>query len=305
MLQLSIYCFSDDYDIKYQTVNFLGNEKSDVCKSSIDINTLFNITMRRFDMDKSKMNNLAIFTDFSVVSDYQERRTIASLILNSIDMNFSDKIDKEKFLIQYFLVAPDSSCYKIVDFDKIISNIDSIKTKVKEKLMNNYEKYRDQMEAEEKDQKNLEITVDDISKYSSNVLSYVKTSYLGYNLSKVMNKYIDDNEDTIQEGINKSILDARMEDADNTVKNELDLINKIMLDHGLNANNKDAEVKKCIYNGEEIDINKLVSLLYSYTFPEYITQVNIQDTMEDTYEIQMNGYTLKRAKGGKISITKN
>ena len=127
-----------------------------------------------------------------------------------------------------------------------------------------------------------------------NDMTDTQVMILSQSLTKLMLKTIDEHEEEFQNQMNSDILSVRKED--DSIKNELDIVNKFM------ADNKLEEVKSCKYNGEEITVNELVEKLHSHVLPDYLTQINIMDTLQDEYEIITENGTIHRKHGGTLSL---
>ena len=140
---------------------------------------------------------------------------------------------------------------------------------------------RDRLENEYKDDK-------------GNDMTDTQAMVLSQSLTKLMLKTIDEHEEEFQNQMNADILSVRKED--DSIKNELDIVNKFM------ADNKLEEVKSCKYNGEEITVDELVEKLHSHVLPAYLTQINIMDTLQDEYEIVTENGTIYRKHGGTLSL---
>ena len=84
------------------------------------------------------------------------------------------------------------------------------------------------------------------------------------------------------------------------VTNELEMVNQL-LKNTLGDNN-DIQIESASYNGEDMDISDITYKLSRHMLPDYMTQIDIRDTLEDEYTIVTNKCIIKRSKGGNIEI---
>ena len=115
-----------------------------------------------------------------------------------------------------------------------------------------------------------------------------------------MNKNIDDNKEEFQENMVQDIIASREEEYGDDIRNELDALNKILSDNKMTVEN--CKIEKCIYNGKDISLEQLVSKLLTHIYPQFLSQINIKDTLDDEYSIETSIGTIKRVKGGNIII---
>jgi hypothetical protein len=91
-----------------------------------------------------------------------------------------------------------------------------------------------------------------------------------------------------------------VEEEEKEIKNEFELLEK-QVQNSL-CGKCDLKINNCKYNGIDLSYDELVEELYSHKFPQYMTEKNIQDTLDDEYEIDSNYFYIKRTKGGNINI---
>jgi hypothetical protein len=181
-------------------------------------------------------------------------------------------------------MTADGQIYSIHDFNKMTDDkIKALNQQVSENIMADYIEYQNKRDEIEKE---LKRDKDEVRKVQALILSQ--------SLTKLMLKTIDEHEEEFQNQMNADILSVRKED--DSIKNELDIVNKFM------ADNKLEEVKSCKYNGEEITVDELVEKLHSHVLPAYLTQINIMDTLQDEYEIVTENGTIYRKHGGTLSL---
>ena len=277
MVYINIYAITDsellDDDVKYLLGNINGAIADKLRAWLVDL-----------DEDVKKRDyTFSISTMFEYIKDPFDRATILSSIYDVIILN-KITIPKENVEIKFFIMTPDAKVYIVKDFEKITSQISKFNQQVRKSIMDNYLDFqmeRDRLENEYKDDK-------------GNDMTDTQVMILSQSLTKLMLKTIDEHEEEFQNQMNSDILSVRKED--DSIKNELDIVNKFM------ADNKLEEVKSCKYNGEEITVNELVEKLHSHVLPDYLTQINIMDTLQDEYEIRTENGTIHRKHGGTLSL---
>ena len=277
MVYINIYAITDsellDDDVKYLLGNINGAIADKLRAWLVDL-----------DEDVKKRDyTFSISTMFEYIKDPFDRAMVLSSIYDVIILN-KITIPKENVEIKFFIMTPDAQVYIVKDFEKITSQIDKLNQQVRKSIMDNYLDFqmeRDRLENEYKDDK-------------GNDMTDTQAMVLSQSLTKLMLKTIDEHEEEFQNQMNADILSVRKED--DSIKNELDIVNKFM------ADNKLEEVKSCKYNGEEITVNELVEKLHSHVLPAYLTQINIMDTLQDEYEIVTENGTIYRKHGGTLSL---
>ena len=80
------------------------------------------------------------------------------------------------------------------------------------------------------------------------------------------------------------------------VTNELDMLNSLLRNNFSLEELQSMEVLNSSYNGKEMDNDEIMDVLASHMLPEYITQIDIRDTVEDTYTIETSICTIIREK---------
>ena len=299
MLTLSIYCLAEDSapqnPSKDEHSVFPLELNSHDFSNSLREFILNNLELKSLD----KNNSVYLFTWYSVVKDSTVRAEIISEIYDVITKNYSEEDLKDNFIIKFYLILPEGETFLVNNFDKINNYLDYIVSSSKEKMLNQLDKFS---------QRRMEMSTnivpfDDAKSLDSlnhRKYNYIIADYLEYSLTNIINKNMDENKDEYQEEMINDIIESREEEYGDEIRNELDLVNKIMVENDINMNN--SEVLSCKYNGEELSPEEISEKLHSHTFPQYITQINIQDTLDDEYDIVTSKGTIHRSKGGKISI---
>lgn len=301
MLNYCIFCFSQDYDYgtssteSYYVKTLSTDSLVKVLKKRIED---FNITTTNNGDSKDKEINIVSYSNFSFIQNNNVRIELAKKIKELLDDIFKND-DKIFFTLKFYLVTPNGEIFIINDFKKISQNIDYLNDVYDGYLLKDFEKYQLENEKREKEIK-IPFNKNNLLEFNKAIENFVLSQYVGECLSKVMNKNIDDNKEEFQEDMVQDIIASRKEEYGNDIRNELDALNKILLDKQMTVEN--CKIKKCIYNGKEITIEQLVSKLLTHIYPQFLTQVNIKDTLDDEYSIETSIGTIKRVKGGNIII---
>lgn len=301
MLNYCIFCFSQDYDYgtssteSYYVKTLSTDSLVKVLKKRIED---FNITTTNNADSKDKEINIVSYSNFSFIQNNNVRIELAKKIKELLDDIFKND-DKIFFTLKFYLVTPNGEIFIINDFKKISQNIDYLNDVYDGYLLKDFEKYQLENEKREKEIK-IPFNKNNLLEFNKAIENFVLSQYVGECLSKVMNKNIDDNKEEFQEDMVQDIIASRKEEYGNDIRNELDALNKILLDKQMTVEN--CKIKKCIYNGKEINIEQLVSKLLTHIYPQFLTQVNIKDTLDDEYSIETSIGTIKRVKGGNIII---
>ena len=277
MVYINIYAITDsellDDDVKYLLGNINGAIADKLRAWLVDL-----------DEDIKKRDyTFSISTMFEYIKDPFDRAMVLSSIYDVIILN-KITIPKEDVEIKFFIMTPDAQVYIVKDFEKITSQIDKLNQQIRKSIMDNYLDLQMERDRLENEYKNDE----------GNDMTDTQVMVLSQSLTKLMLKTIDEHEEEFQNQMNADILSVRKED--DSIKNELDIVNKFM------ADNKLEEVKSCKYNGEEITVDELVEKLHSHVLPAYLIQINIMDTLQDEYEIVTENGTIYRKHGGTLSL---
>lgn len=104
-------------------------------------------------------------------------------------------------------------------------------------------------------------------------------------------------DDKDQEEIRDAIKEVRKEE--NKIRTELDLLSNTLEQYFPKG---DFEIKRVRYNDIPMKIDDFSKKLSSHTFPEFLEQVDIRETLDDTYVIEGEQAIIKREKGGKITV---
>jgi hypothetical protein len=206
-----------------------------------------------------------------------------------------------------YIMGADGNLMKISNYSKAIENLDDIYYSTlddfKEKLNDEIDQgivdpatYRLKLMNE---QAILTVTKEDAEK---NKLEYIQKSMIITSLYTLYTYLLDTlNDEKAQEAIRDAIVEERIEHGEDEPTNEFDIVSN-SIKRFFPADYEKIEVETCIYNNEEISHSDLVDKLSSHMLPQYLTQVDITTTLDDTYTIHTNLGDIVRERGGKITV---
>ena len=117
-----------------------------------------------------------------------------------------------------------------------------------------------------------------------------------YNIyDQILDKRNEDDQD--QDEIMDAIKEVRKEE--NKIRTELDLLSNTLEQYFPKG---DFEIKRVFYNDLPMKIDDFSKKISSHTFPEFLEQIDIRETLDDTYTIEGDQAIIKREKGGKITV---
>jgi len=96
--------------------------------------------------------------------------------------------------------------------------------------------------------------------------------------------------------------EIEQEESEKEIANELDLVNAMIKEVLPEDKRDNLQIESCSYNDESVEPSEITTKLSNHMLPEFMTQVNILDTLEDHYEIVTNTCIITRSKGGEITI---
>lgn len=207
------------------------------------------------------------------------------------------KSDDSLFKLKTYLITPNGKCLLVTNMKTVVDSFSYIEEQGINKLR----------EDDRTGVKKLEQLQDEMIALKDNrptTKDYmIATTVLAY-VYQLIDEDIERNRVKIQADMNASIKQVREENDE--IRNELDILN-----HQLkNVFNKpgeldDDEFEYCIYNGKEITQEEMVELLSTHVLPEYlIPQVDINDTLDDSYRIETKKAIIVRSEGGGLKITR-
>ena len=235
--------------------------------------------------DKEK-DNIVKFLYLDLILDDENRKQLMIKIFS--------EFNNQEMLIKYYLIMTDSNIIGIKKFDAIKDNIeeienigyDNIKKEVTlDNIENKLEEYN----------KKIEESIDKIE-YIQNIV-YIGSIYHLYD-NEIENHKKDMNDSLVD--IVKTTREKLVNEDKKYIKNEFDLLSE-KIEKLLNGKTG-LEIISCSYNGQEISYDSLIEEIFSHKFPEFMTEKNIMDTLDDEYIIEANFMDIIRTKGGKIDI---
>jgi hypothetical protein len=210
-----------------------------------------------------------------------------------------------KEVVDYFKNNPQN--FVIENYISIDGYDNPIKIKDFSSMMKNYDTMIDY--SYESTKKRVTTDLDDLrdrylSKLGDNIYSMAdKSMYIAIigNTYDLTESIIDNNKEDLSDKITEEIKNIRYE-YENTEdpENEWEFINQQV--ETILKGDKDITIKKCTYNGKEIEYDELVRKLISHVFPQYLTQVDINTTLDDYYIIETDKCKIIRSIGGDIRV---
>jgi hypothetical protein len=240
-------------------------------------------------LDKNE-NKAIVFVDYNLMKDDSTRLVF---LTNLVGLFPDEYKEKENIVIENSLVTPTGKVIKIDDYDKVSQIIDLLYDKEVEELKKEYG--GDDISKDEV----IGILTKEESNSESN-LDSVKASIKMEFIMKLLDNFIEENKEELQE----SFLDAMIHnpEIDNDIpKTELELVN-IEITNILKDEAADLQFQECRYNGKVISQEELLNELNSHVFPQFLTQKNINDTLDDEYRIETDKLTIIREPGGALHL---
>lgn len=297
MINVNIYLFSQpmtNIKIRHSLDDCPLNNI--IIKTDDDINKMIqyyhDMKMYWFDLNST----LSLFSNFELFKDNEFRIKKLKTIWEKIKQIIPEVDDRLHGggLINFFLLTPSGDIFKISDFDKINNNIDKIQKISEDNLakFNTVSEHLDRLKLNEKTICLGNIDKDTISEFSEKMVEEVRVSVLTKSLQDYIFDYVEKGKDIVEKSTIDSINQTRDED-DKDITNEMKIIQSIFEEFL----SEDSTIESCEYNGKTIEPEALVQTLLSHMLPEYMTQVNIFDTLDDNFEITFkNGTKILRTK---------
>lgn len=196
--------------------------------------------------------------------------------------------------IEFYMINLNGKILKINDYDKVIGNIDTIKRLGTEEVSKDIEGYRDEA---------LRLTHLDPD---YNLIDCIRGSVILNTVYSILDNSLDENKERLENDIVNELIEQREEEEnDRGITNELEMVDSV-IDKYFPGKKEEVEILSCEYNGKPIGQEDLVDKLASHVFPQYLTQIDIRTTLEDTYTIKTNMGIIVREKGtGRIYAIKS
>ena len=244
--------------------------------------------------DKDAEIKMCVSYDF--INDKATRAIFLLSIHDSLKEELREyfKENPKQFSVEFKISVPFKGTLKIENLDKLLSHINVLEDSIKDHLK--------KVDQEGKLNQLREELTGKLSEEGTLEQKFLWTSELAYIYS-----YIDNQIETHREELqSKMMADIKYirEEAEKVITNELDIVNdslKTVLKDEAEEENK---ILKCVYNGETISSREMIKRLKSHMLPEYLTQIDINDTLDDEYRIDMEKTIIIRSKGGGIKVSK-
>lgn len=284
MVTINFYCVFDNPYIQSDSIPIADS-------FSKLLTSIYNNLKNFSSVTKDEEVILGFALRYSLIAEKDTRVELLLNVYNIYSEIFCKDIDETSSNIKFHLVTPNGKVMVIKDFDKVSSNLEAIE---KQCLDDYKDKDLRQMrlDTEQMRNKKANITTEDEVKYATR---------LGY-IDKLMGEYIDTNEDKILHNMEDQIKRVREEQESlSEIKTELDILNHHI--KGFVKDGNAGEFKRCIYNNRILTQEEMVDELFSHKLPEYmLPQKDINDTLDDEYEIELDNIIITRSKGGSINI---
>ena len=237
---------------------------------------------------------------FKLLENVEDRVRFFSKIYNVFPKEIEEQLkeDNSLFQLKTYLITPNGKVLFVKDFDKVFANFEFIEKQAIDSIKNDdengikkLEDFRDEM-----------ILIKEKNPDTKNFM--IATTVLGY-IYELINEDIETHREDLQSKMMASIKHVREEAEENAeIRNELDILNKQIKNVLKDPNERqEDEFQYCMYNGEEVSQEEIVNILTSHVLPEYlIPQIDINETLEDTYRIETNKLIITRESGGALKI---
>jgi len=291
-LYICFYNVMHKYKVTSDAVNIYSNPDNLVKRIKSDLDK------HSYAMEHDLNTNNVYELEYIVYADMMFK-TINSLGIHIVDNLLPKKVVEyfanhpSKFVIENYLsIDGYDKPIAIKDFSLMMKNYDSL-------LEYSYESTK----------KRVTTDLDDLrdrymSKLGDNTYSpRDKSMFIAIigNTYDLTESIIDNNKEDLSDKITEEIKNIRYE-YENTEdpENEWEFINQQV--ETILKGDKDITIKKCTYNGKEIEYDELVRKLISHVFPQYLTQVDINTTLDDYYIIETDKCKIIRSIGGDIRV---
>ena len=230
------------------------------------------------------------------MDEYSKENNRVSFLLTISD--YLDEEDNDAEVSQYF-VLPYGQITKIKDFDKLSKSVQTLCDNYLESLTKDIDSTKSILSKDEAKFSALDPNPDiDLNK------KLCLLTEMGFCYAAIQ-AYMNDHEEEIQDSFNDAIKESREEAIEEEeIRTELDMINssiKSILKDKKEFENE--EFVRCIYNQHEISQIDMIEELSSHYVPEYMPKIkNINDTLDDEYEIETTHLIITRDIGGGLRL---
>ena len=229
------------------------------------------------------------------MDEYSKENNRVSLLLT-----IADYIDDEEDVdINQYFILPYGEMVKIKDFNTLVNTANKFYTTYLDSLSENIEDTKNILSKREA--KLSAIEKDPNTRVTDKLCLLTEIGFCYAAIQKYMNEHQEEIQDTMNDAIKEVREEAVQEEE---IKTELDMINssiKTVLKDKKEFENE--EFVRCIYNQHEISQIDMIEELSSHYVPEYMPKVkNINDTLDDEYEIETTHLLITRDIGGGLRV---
>jgi hypothetical protein len=285
MATINIYWVPNDSHINSEYIN--------ICKGKESISEEIDRVFSDIKSDESIINFCFVLDEMA------NNDNRVGLLLTISDYAKSKNI--EGSVIQYFAL-PSGGIVKINKFELLLEGFWNLIDNQLDDLMDKYSDLDLKTDMSKLENEIGELSKNGIKENYKEIVSL--TVKLGF-IYSILDKYIEENKEEIQDDFNIAIKKTR-EDAieEEEIKTELDMVNscikRIIKDKKEFENE---EFVRCIYNQHEMDQVEMIEELSSHYVPEWMPRVkDINDTLDDEYEIETTHLIISRDVGGALHI---
>ena len=234
---------------------------------------------------------------FERLRDLQQRVRFFAQIHDVFPESIENQLaaDDSLFQLKTYLITPAGKVLFVKNFDKVFENFKFIEEQGVKALTNgekSLEELRDEMIAKRE-------SFPDTKDFM------IATTVLGY-IYQILNNEIETHREKIQSDMMVSIKEIReKQEEEAEITNELELLNKRICDVLKDPNERmNDNFQFCYYNGEKLSQQDMADKLASHVFPQFLTQIDINTTLDDSYTIETDKLIISRTPGGKIKISR-
>jgi len=235
-----------------------------------------------------------------VAYDFISNRATRAVFLLTIHDSLKEelreyfKANPKQFSVEFKISVPFKGTLKIENLDKLFSHINVLEDSIEDHLK--------KIDQEGKLNQLREELTGKLSEEGTLEQKFLWTSELGY-IYSFIDKQIEAHREELQ---SKMIADMKKvrEEAEKVLTNELDIVNDSLKTVLKDEADEDNQILKCVYNGETISSDEMIKRLSSHMLPEFLTQIDINDTLDDEYRIDMEKAIIIRSKGGGIKVSR-
>lgn len=208
--------------------------------------------------------------------------------------------DDSLFQLKTYLITPIGKVLFVKDFQKALDNLSFIEEKAVEAILDDDRSGRKKLEQLQDEM----VTLKDNRPTTRDFM--VATTVLAY-VYQLIDEDIEQNRVAIQSSMNNCIKQVReKEEEEAEIRNEFDIVNKqikaVLKDP---KDREEDEFEYATYNGTDVSQEELIQTLISHVLPDFlIPQVDINETLDDSYRIETKKLIIVRSPGGRLKVTR-